>query len=242
MDKSPVVIVTGAGSGIGAALAAGFARDGFRVVAFARRVSQERSDKHAAGEPMQIQGDVSKRADVDRLFADVMATHGRVDVLINNAAVYPRDPFVGSDFSRWDYAVATNVTGLAYCCHVALPGMLSRGYGRILNVGSFCWRGPIPNSSAYSATKAAVTVLTRAMALEIDRAAHPNVLVNEFVPGVYRTGMSDHGDPPEAAYPHARALVELPAGGPHGAVFLRSELYREQGGLLSRIKRRLLGR
>ncbi len=116
--------------------------------------------------------------------------------------------------------------------------MLDRGYGRIINMGSFAWKGPIPASSGYSASKGAVSAFTKALASEIDRHVCPDVLVNELLAGVYRTRMSETGDDPADAYPHARTVASLPSGGPHGEIFLRSEIFREDsGGLRGRLKR-----
>ena len=91
-----------------------------------------------------VVGDVSVAADVERLFAEAEQRHGKVDILINNAAVYPKVLFLESDMDDWAKALEINVVGMARCCHHALPGMLERGYGRILNLGSFAWKGPIP--------------------------------------------------------------------------------------------------
>ncbi|MEX2209240.1 MAG: SDR family oxidoreductase [Myxococcota bacterium] len=240
------VVITGAGSGVGRALAQGFAGDGANVVGFGRtREDLERTAASCAGRMQLVVGDVSREADVVRLFEEVQRLHGRVDVLVNNAALYPKRNFLDMSHAEWAHAFETNVIGLAHCCRLALPGMLARGHGRIINMGSFAWKGPGPASSAYCASKAAVTVFTAALASEVDRARHPDVLVNELLAGVFRTRMSETGEAPEAAYPHARTVASLPAGGPHGRIFLRSEVFVEEHGLRARAKRiagKLLGR
>ena len=234
-----VVVITGAGSGIGRALAAGFCRDGAMVVGFGRKSADlaATATEYGQGRMSWVAGDVGRRVDVDRLFADAIQRHGRVDVLINNAALYRKRAFLDTTPDDWEEELRVNVVGLAYCCYRALPGMLERGHGRILNVGSYAWRAPIPNSSAYSAAKGAVRALTRAIAAEIDRSRHPDVLVNEFIPGIVRTRMSDHGDDPSSVYPHARRLVELPAAGPHGQTFLRGDQEIEDYGWRARLRR-----
>jgi NAD(P)-dependent dehydrogenase (short-subunit alcohol dehydrogenase family) len=133
--------------------------------------------------------------------------------------------------------IETNLIGLALCCRLALPGMLERGHGRILNMGSFAWRQPIPGSSAYSASKAAVRAFTKALAAEIDRERYPDVLVNEVGAGVFRTRMSEVGEDPAQAYPHVRFVASLPAGGPTGEMFVRSELFVEEEGVRARLRR-----
>ena len=139
------------------------------------------------GRMLCVAGDLANPADIQRLFDETMERCGRVDILVNNAALYPKQTFLESSIDEWARVIDVNVTGVARCCHHALPIMLKRGYGRIINVGTFAWKAPIPASSAYSASKGAIPALTKALASEIDRVKFPDVLVNEFVPGVYRT-------------------------------------------------------
>ena len=237
--EEQVVVITGAGSGIGRGLAAGFCNDGASVVGIGRteRDLEETSRAYGRGKMEYVVGDVSKDADVDRLFSRSIELHGKVDILINNAAVYPMCAFLESPAEEWRRAIEINVIGLAMCCQRALPGMLERGYGRIINLGSFAWKKPIPSSSAYSASKGAVRSLTKAIASEIDRSRYPNVLVNELIPGTVKTRMSETGEDPMNIYPHARFIVELPSGGPAGEIFLRSRQLIEDYGIRARMKR-----
>jgi NAD(P)-dependent dehydrogenase (short-subunit alcohol dehydrogenase family) len=115
--------------------------------------------------------------------------------------------------------------------------MLERGHGRIINMGSFAWRQPIPKSSAYSASKGAVRALTKALAVEIDRSRYPDVLINELLPGIYRTRMSETGEDPSEAYPHARFVASLPPHGPNGESFVGSRLHVEETGIRARLRR-----
>lgn len=229
--QDKVVVVTGAGSGIGRGLAAGFCRDGARVIGFGRKAAdlEATASQFGNGRMHCIAGDLARTADIERLFAEVQQKFGRVDILINNAALYPKTGFLATAPQDWAEVIQVNVVAMAHCCRAALPGMLQRKFGRILNVGSFAWKGPIVDSSAYSTSKAAVTVLTRCIALEIDRQVYPDVLVNEFLPGVTRTRMSAEGADPAEVYPHARHVATLPANGPHGAIFVRSEQVQDDG-------------
>jgi NAD(P)-dependent dehydrogenase (short-subunit alcohol dehydrogenase family) len=233
------VVVTGASGGLGRAIAVGLARDGATVTGFGRNASElERTREMCPpGKMFCVAGDLTQQADVETLFNEAIRRTGRVDVLINNGARYPKKAFVGESFADWEHAVLTNVIGTARCCHLALPGMLERGFGRIVNVGTFAWLGAIPNSSAYSASKGAIRPLTRALASEVDRGKCPDILINEFIPGEFRTGMSDHGEEPDTVYPHLRFVVSLPSGGPTGQTFFKSEMLQEPVRLKTRIKR-----
>lgn len=234
--ENRVVIITGAGRGLGRAFAEGFMRDGATVVGFGRSVSSLEAVSVASRGAMHcVAGDLGRPEDVERLFAEVDNRFGRVDVLVNNAALYPRTPFVGTPIRDWAEVINVNVTGLAHCCMLAIPRMLAQKFGRIINVGSFAWRGSLPKSSSYAASKAAVTSLTRAIASEVDPAS--GVLINEFIPGIVRTGMSSEGLEPEAVYPHLRRVVSLPAGSPHGVVYLQGEVWDDYAGLRGRFRR-----
>lgn len=236
--EGKTVVITGAGAGVGRALAIGFSADGAEVVGIGRtRDDLAGTAERCAGRMRYVVGDVAREPDVARLFSEAMERRGRVDILVNNAALYPKVRFLDASHADFAYVFETNVLGLALCCRQALPGMLERGHGRIVNVGTFAWRRPIPGSSAYSASKAAVRAFTKALAAEIDRERYPDVLVNELLPGVFRSRMSETGQDPAEAYPHARFVASLPAGGPTGETFVRSELFVEDEGLRARARR-----
>jgi NAD(P)-dependent dehydrogenase (short-subunit alcohol dehydrogenase family) len=236
------VVVTGAGSGIGRAIAIGFCSDGASVMGIGRTSAdlEETARLCEAGRMHFILGDVGKSEDVRRLFAEAFQRFGKVDILVNNAAMYPRVNFLDSSHEDWTHVIHANFVGMAQCCREALPGMLQRGYGRIINLGSFAWKRPIPASSAYSASKGAVSAFTKALASEIDRARYPDVLVNELMPGVSKTSMSETGADPAEAYQHVRFVVSLPPNGPSGQTFVKSTLHIEDYGLRARLKRLLV--
>ena len=236
-DKS--VVVTGAGSGLGRAIAVGFCSDGARVMGIGRtRMDLEETARLCGVERMHfVVGDVARPQDVERLFSETIRRYGKVDVQVNNAALYPKIAFLESSQEEWNRVIGTNVIGVALCCRAALPGMLQLGFGRIVNVGSFAWKAPVQNSSAYSASKAAVSAFTKALAAEIDRDRYPDVLVNELVPGAVRTRMSEIGEDPIDIYPHVRFVVNLPRNGPTGKTFVQSALHSEDYGLRARLKR-----
>ncbi|MFN5513193.1 MAG: SDR family NAD(P)-dependent oxidoreductase [Cyanobacteriota bacterium] len=242
-----VVVITGAGSGIGRSLAIGFCRDGARVIGFGRteRTLQETAQLCNDGRMDYVVGDVSSEADVTRLFQETLQRYGKVDILVANAAIYPKQTFLEMSHSDWTKVIETNLNGAALCCRKVLPSMLEKKYGRIILLGSFAGRAVIPASSAYSVSKAGLSSLTKALAVEIDRALYPNVLVNELVPGATKTSMSLIGGDPQDVYSYAYVLATLPANGPTGRIFTKGKLHHEDYRLKTRLKRlflSLLGR
>lgn len=244
--ENKTVLITGAGFGVGRGLAAGFVKDGAQVVGFGRTQADldETARDFCDGRMHAICGDVSSAADVERSVSETEAKFGEIDILINNAAVYPKVLFLESDIEDWAKGIDINVVGMARLCRRVLPGMLERGSGRVLNVGSYAWKGPIPTASAYSTSKGAVNILTKSIACEIDPVRYPDVLVNEFLPGIVHTRMTpEGGDDPMDVYAHAKVVASLSAGGPHGQTFLKSQLKQEDGGGgLKGLAKRLLGR
>lgn len=232
MTPSPladrVVLVTGGSRGIGLACTQGFLEDGATVVSFSR--SAPVSDLgDGADRFLPVTGDIANSADVDRAVNTAVQRFGRIDILVNNAGVLARGPFLEVPFDRWAEAISVNLVGLAYITRVVLPGMLDRGFGRIINIVSRSAENPHPDLTAYAASKAAVVTFTRSLATEID---DPQVQVNGLIPGMTRTAMfdelgwDDSGIPgPEAVYPHVRHLATTPSGGPHGGTFWQGVEY-----------------
>jgi 3-oxoacyl-[acyl-carrier protein] reductase len=234
MLQGKVVLVTGASRGIGRALAVGFAADGASVVAFARSAQELQETTH--GDPehlLTVVGDVTSEADVDRLVATTYDRFGQIDVLVNNAGIGNPGALLARPFSDWADVMRVNLIGLALCTHRVLPGMIERGYGRVINLASRAAEVPRPTLSAYGASKAGVLSFTQALATEVGPPSHPDILINALIPGPTDTAMTRQQggrDPallqaPEAVYPHTRFLVTLPSGGPHGRVFWNSQEY-----------------
>jgi NAD(P)-dependent dehydrogenase (short-subunit alcohol dehydrogenase family) len=239
--ETKVVVITGAGSGIGRALAVKFAQEGAAVACFGRHAESLEETARAAqgGRVISEAGSVTSEQDVERLVARTMGAFGRIDVLINNAAVYPKAMLADCPPREWLSTIEINVIGPLICYQKILPIMLEQGCGRIINMGSFAGQGVLPGRSAYSASKAALRSLSKAMALEIDRSRYPNVLVNELVPGAIRTRMSETGDEADGVYPYVKSIINLPSGGPHGRIFLKHELFEENAGIKAKLKRKL---
>ena len=170
---SKVAVVTGAGSGIGQACALGFLAAGYRVVLTGRRAEAlaetVRLAGAAAAQALAVPADVRDPASVQALFAQAVARFGRVDVLFNNAGINaPGVPVEDLAFADWSAVVDTNLTGVFLCAQAAFRVMKQqepRG-GRIINNGSISAHVPRPNSVSYTATKHAVTGLTKALSLD----------------------------------------------------------------------------
>ena len=171
-DKK-IALVTGAGTGIGKASALALARAGYTVVLAGRRreplETAAAEIKQHGGEALAVPTDAGDPASVKALFAAIKQHHGRLDFLFNNAGIgAPGVPIEDITFEQWQAVVAVNLTGVFLCTQEAFRLMKAqnpRG-GRIVNNGSISAHAPRPNSSPYTATKHAVTGLTRAASLD----------------------------------------------------------------------------
>ena len=189
--QGQVAVITGAGRGIGAAAARLLAAAGASVVLVARGseeldvVAQEITA--GGGVAIAVPGDVSDAQAVEEIVESAIEQFGRVDILVNNAAViWPLDPIAWADPDEWAYAIHTNLVGPFYMVRNMLPLMLDQGYGRIVNVTSHAAGIPIAGSSAYCASKSGLDMFTRTLALEL---AGKRVTVNGFIPGMVDTEM-----------------------------------------------------
>ena len=217
--------ITGAGRGIGRAIALAFARQGARVVLSARSADQVRA---VAGEVASLGGwaiavpcDVTDESSVRAAFDAAIAGCERVDVLVNNAGFVESAPIGRLDSALWDKTIAVNLTGTYYCTRAALPAMLERGAGRVVNIASVAGRVGFPYTAAYCAAKHGVLGFTRAVALE---AASRGVTVQRDLPrlgGHRHDGRVDRadrrGDRPERRRGAARDRSDESAGAPHPA-------------------------
>ncbi|HEX9163365.1 MAG TPA: SDR family oxidoreductase [Thermoanaerobaculia bacterium] len=183
--KGRVVIVTGASSGIGRASAELFAASGARVAAFARR----REKLESIAGVVAIGGDAADERDVERLFADATTRLGVCDILVNCAGMIDPERLVKTTPDRWDRMFAVNVRSMFLTCRRALPSMIERRGGVIVNVASISGViGPekFPGFVSYCASKAAVIGLTEALAVEVKE---HGIRVNCVSPGSVDTAM-----------------------------------------------------
>lgn len=181
--KGKVVVVTGASSGIGRASAELFASRGARVVAFAR------SQSNIGADIVTVRGDASDEGDVDRLFSECESRFGSCQVLVNAAGMIDPEHLVRTTVERWDRIFAVNVRAVFLTCRRALPNMIERRAGAIVNVASISGvAGPekFPRFVSYCASKAAVIELTEALAVEVKGSG---IRVNCVSPGSVDTKM-----------------------------------------------------
>jgi len=183
-----VAIVTGASKGIGAGIAKGLAAAGAKVVVNYSS-SKEGADRVVAeitgkgGKAIAVQGDVSKAADVQRLFATAKKAFGSLDVLVNNAGIYQFDPLESVTETEFHREFNTNVLGLILATQEAVKHFSPKG-GSVINIGSVATSMTLPATVVYSATKGAVDTVTRVLAKEL---GPKNIRVNSINPGGVET-------------------------------------------------------
>jgi NAD(P)-dependent dehydrogenase (short-subunit alcohol dehydrogenase family) len=180
-----VALVTGAGAGIGRAIALRLARDGYAVAANdldPGRARQVAGEVAALGGPgLPVPGDVGDRAAGQAMVAETLARLGRLDLLVNNAGICRIGAVADFAEADWRATFRVNVDGVFFCCQAALPPMLARGSGSIVNVASWSGKSGAPFFGPYCASKFAVIGLTQSLAREV---AAQGVRVNAVCPGI----------------------------------------------------------
>jgi NADP-dependent 3-hydroxy acid dehydrogenase YdfG len=203
-----VVLITGAGAGLGRTLAVALARAGAVVLAVARSAEQLASLEAEAsafgGRVVALVGDVRDTAEMARLVQRATSAHGPIDILVNNAAVMHLAPMVESEVSDWLDMVDTNLKGPLALIGAALPGMLERGRGQIVNISSICARKVGPGVTVYGATKTALDVVSEGLRQEL---ASKGISVTSFQLGAVDTALND-----KIRNPAMRRLIRTRAG------------------------------
>jgi NAD(P)-dependent dehydrogenase (short-subunit alcohol dehydrogenase family) len=195
--KEKVAIVTGAGRGIGQTIARRFMEEGASVVIAeqdaesGRRVQTELQS--AGGNAIFVKTDVSSRPDVELLVDETVRRFGRIDILVNNAAVLGENGhFLEISQKVWDHVVSVNQTAVFICSQLAGRVMAKAGRGNIINISSINGIVPLPRCAAYVTAKSAVESLTRIAANEL---APYNIRVNTIAPGPIETRLPDGASP-----------------------------------------------
>ncbi|MYE25955.1 MAG: SDR family oxidoreductase [Chloroflexi bacterium] len=232
--KGKVAVITGAGRGIGRALAIGFAEQGASVVCAARTEAQldetVRAIHDAGGDAIAVRCDVTSAADVERLYAETRDQFSALDIVIANAGGnFSRASVEDSDISDWELTVRVNLIGVYYTCKFAIPDLKGKG-GHIIVVGSGVGHRVVDDAhSAYGASKAGAWMFVRALAAELRQY---NICVNELIPGLVQTAITadinrsnasafgvEWFKRPEDVLPLALFLATQPLTGPTGQSF-----------------------
>jgi len=186
-----VAVVIGGTSGIGRVLSLGLADAGADVVASSRSVAAIESTaleiERRGRRTLRVPVDVVDRASLGRLFDEVHSAFGCVDILVNSAGRTKRTPTLDVSEDEWNAILDTNLTGTLRACQIFGRHMISRGYGRIVNVASLTSFVAFHEVAAYGASKAGVAALTRSLAVEW---GVKGVCVNAIAPGVFRTALN----------------------------------------------------
>lgn len=193
MIKGKVALVTGASSGIGHATAIALSGAGARVAVGARRTDKLESLRQeiekAGGEVIIQKLDVTKKAECDAFVEAAVSRWGSVDILVNNAGLMPLSFFKRLKVSEWDQMIDVNIRGVIYCTAAAIPHMLDKKSGHIVNMSSVAGRVVFPAGAVYCATKYAVTAFSEGLRQEFSQRS--NIRVTCIEPGVVDTELNN---------------------------------------------------
>ena len=191
--KGKVAVVTGASSGMGQEFAKHLATEGADLVLASRHLATETEKmvKDAGSRVITQSCDVTSAEDIQILADAVKSEFGRCDILINNAGIYPFQPFAEMSFEDWRKILSVDLDALFLTCKAFVPIMQQNNWGRIINISSnVCW-SVAPNVTHYTAAKMGVIGFTRALATEV---ADGGITVNAVAPGLVRTGTTEDGE------------------------------------------------
>ncbi|ATW27927.1 SDR family NAD(P)-dependent oxidoreductase [Candidatus Formimonas warabiya] len=192
--KGKVAVVTGAGRGIGKAIAIAYAKAGANTVCAARTAAEIRETvteiSKMDGRALALETDVTCIESVNNMFARAVEHFGGIDILVINAgANYDRETVENSNPDNWKRTLDVNLFGAYYCAHSAIPFLKQRGAGKIITIGSGLGHRGYAGGSAYSCSKAGLWMLTRILAQEL---MEYKISVNELIPGPVQTSIDDN--------------------------------------------------
>ena len=193
MIKGKVALITGASSGIGYATAKALSLQGAKVVAGARRAERlnelRREIERAGGEITIMPIDVTKKSDCSAFVKAGVDKWGAADILVNNAGLMPLSFFKNLKVDEWDQMIDVNIKGVLYCTAAAIPNMIEKKSGHIVNISSVAGRVVFPAGSVYCATKHAITAFSEGLRQELSQRA--NIRVTCIEPGVVATELTN---------------------------------------------------
>jgi len=189
--KDKIAVVTGAGSGIGKAIAVGFAREGADMVVVARTFANvqdtAREIEKLGRKALPLRIDVRKLSDLEKMADETIRFFGKIDILVNNAGIVYDLAILDVQESQWDDILNTDLKGAFFASQKALPAMLKQGSGKIINIASPLSIEGKPDCSIYCAAKGGILNLTRALAIEL---APQHINVNAIAPGFTYSNMT----------------------------------------------------
>ncbi len=186
--ENKVAVVTGASSGIGKATVKKLSEKGCHIVLASRSVDELKEIKDGLkGKNMVVELDVTDSKSVDEAFEKIKKEFGRIDILVNNAGVMPLTYLKNDHLEEWLKTIDVNVKGVLRCVHAVLPGMIDRKDGHIVNIASVDGKEFYKGGAVYSASKAAIIALSRAMRLEVS--SEHNIRVTCIEPGTVDTDL-----------------------------------------------------
>lgn len=226
--KNEVALVTGAGSGIGRAIALKLSREGAQVAV--NDLSDEKTRKtveeirEQGGKALPATADITDYTQVLKMVKQVIGAFGKITILVNNAGVLNRLLFIETENNDWEREINVNLYGMLNCTRAVLQNMVENNYGKIINISSDAARAGEPRLSIYAATKAAVLGFTKALAKEVGK---HNINVNVICPGATWTPLvsdrlKQYKNKMVRAYPLQRFAQPLDIA--NGVFFLSSDL------------------
>jgi NAD(P)-dependent dehydrogenase (short-subunit alcohol dehydrogenase family) len=200
--RGKCAVVTGASKGIGYAIAEALAGAGANVVISARNEAEvqeaaRRLNEVSEGEVVGVASDVRRFEDVRRMIGTAVERFGGVDILVNNAGVGGFGPVDRMEPEKWHQVIETNLNGVFYCCHEAIPVMRERGGGWIINIASLAGKNPLPGGAAYNASKFGLVGFSEALMLDVRQ---DDIRVNYIMPGSVATHFNGHTPTEEDAW------------------------------------------
>lgn len=184
--RGRTAIVTGAGRGIGYAIATAFVEHGAQVALLDRNPAVVLAAERLGDQAQGVVADVAIAAEINTAINHILHQWGRIDILVNNAAVLSSAPFLELTPAEWERTLAVNLTAIYHTCRAVVPAMMATGYGRLITIASVAGKrgGGILGNAAYSAAKAGAIGLTKALAREL---APHGITANTICPGPVET-------------------------------------------------------